>query len=220
MNKKRLALSGCASLGALVVAPVGLYGAYSYSKMASYVAADIESVQTCTNCNSVKRLEEHIKTGRDFFLFARNDFLDQRPELDLYVDKTTNIMEVYRNGEVLRRIPVATGKVLAPHKSQFGEYVTPDGDYLVIDYKDKEELEQKFGAYDADRFYAGRMIQLSGPWAPHIAIHATHHVEEIGEHASNGCMRVTIEDFDWLKEIVGIGSRVHVSMTQENSSQN
>lgn len=219
MNKKRFALAGCASLGALVVAPIGLYGAYSYSKMAPYVAADIESIQTCTNCDSIKRFEEHVKTGRDVVLFAQNNLQDQRPEVDMYVDKTANSMEVYHDGELLRRMSITTGKELIPHKSKFGEYVTPDGDYLVIDYKNQEELEQKFGAYDADRFYAGRMIQLSGPWAPHIAIHATHHVEEIGEHASNGCMRVSVEDFDWLKDVAGIGSRVHVFMTQENSSQ-
>jgi lipoprotein-anchoring transpeptidase ErfK/SrfK len=188
--------------------------------MALYLAADIESVQTCTNCGPEKRLEEHLKTGRDFVLFAINDLLDQRPELDMYIDKTNNVMDVYHGDKFLRSIPVTTGQKLAPQKSKFGEYVTPDGDYLVIDYKEKEELEQKFGTYDADRFYAGRMIQLSGPWAPHIAIHATHEEEEIGEHASNGCIRVTIEDFDWLKEIGGIGSRVHVSMVQETPLSN
>ncbi len=212
MNSKRLALGCATGLAALVAGPVGLYSAYTYRTMAPYLAADIESVQTCTNCGPEKKVEEHVKTGRDFVLYALQKPLDERPEADLYVDKTNNVMEVYQDGKFLHKIPVATGKELVPHKSRFGEYVTPNGDYLVIDYKDKEELEQKFGREDTERFYAGRMIQLSGPWAPHIAIHATHEVDEIGEHVSNGCIRVSIENFDWLKDRVGIGSRVHVSI--------
>ncbi len=218
ISKKHLALSGCAGLAALVAGPVG-YSTYIYSKMAPYLAADVESIQTCTNCDSLKRLEEHFKTARDFVVFARN-FGDDKPELDLYVDKTNNVMEVYHGDKFLRRMSITTGKELASQKSKFGEYVTPDGDYLFIDYKEKEELEQKFGVYNADQFYAGRMIQLSGPWAPHIAIHATHEEDEIGKHASNGCIRVSVENFDWLKESAGIGSRVHVSMTQEHPSSN
>ena len=79
---------------------------------------------------------------------------------------------------------------------------------MVIHYKSREELEAKFGVDNAEKYYAGRMIQLSGPWAPHIAIHATPDESKIGLRKSNGCIQVTPSDYDWLYENVGVGSKV------------
>jgi len=58
-------------------------------------------------------LVEHVKTARDFFqLYLINDLLDSKDELNLYIDKGTNIMYVYQheNGTFANSFNVGTGQ--------------------------------------------------------------------------------------------------------------
>lgn len=151
---------------------------------------------------------EQLKTIRDAFLYSVNSWTDSKPEYDICVSKENNFAQVYLGDSLVREFPVATGKIVQKDKTKFGEFVTPSADYIVIDIKDREELEDKFG--DNADLYGNVMFQLSGPWAPYIALHETKKLERIGNYASNGCVDLREEDGEWLKENLGIGSRVHI----------
>ena len=157
---------------------------------------------------------ELLKTMRDTGLYAINDITDKLPEMDIYIDKSTNTMKIYdTEGKLVRETIVGTGVVLQPDKTRFGEYVTPDGEYVVINKLRPDSLERKFD--DGAEYYGDGMLQLSGPWAPHIAIHGTKKPEKkIGKYASNGCINVNEDTINWMLGNVGIGSRVHVFMSE------
>ena len=97
---------------------------------------------------------------------------------------------------------------LRPNKTKFWEYVTPNGKYILINVLDSTDLRRKFGRNA--HLYGNGMMQLSGPWAPYIAIHGTFDSTRIGTRKTNGCINVTNDNLRWLMENVGIGTRVHV----------
>jgi len=221
MARKRTMI-GVAALTALaaLTAPVS-----KLPKMAPYSVADYQSEanRKASAHGPVEGLhgrlitiEEHVKTARDLLLFTINDFLDTKPEYDIKVDKSTNEMEVYLNGTLVRKIRVGTGQVLKTDKPAFGEYVTPNGDYIVIHVRDKDSVHKKFGKNA--HFYGDGMIQMSGPWAPHIALHGTNDNNRIGKYTTNGCINMRNEDILWLMRNAGIGSRIHVYQSQQSST--
>ena len=207
-----------ATLATLVSAPIMVN---KYQKISPYLASDVSSELTRQPTQrkptaglkgAFITLEEHAKTARDYFLFTINDLIDPKPEYDIFVDKTTNQMEVYLDGKFVRRVQVGTGQILKSNKSAFGEYVTPDGDYMIINVFDRQGLQHKFGknAY----LYGEGMIQLAGPWAPYIALHGTYDDSKISGYTTNGCINMRNGDLRWIMENVGIGSRVHVSQSK------
>jgi len=159
----------------------------------------------------IERTGEHLKTTRDAGLFLINDFSDDKKEYEIIIDKKTNSAQVYLENNLVREFKVGTGKEKdVAVKTRFGQYVTPNGDYLIINIMDQEELAKKFGREKAEEYYANGMLQLSGPWAPHIAIHATPDPEKIGHYKSNGCINVTPEEMEWFLENIGIGTKVKI----------
>lgn len=206
-------LAGLGAVAALSIPP-SLYLHWQHRVIAPYLEADRQSEVTRQPggdqpLGGAETLEENIKTYRDFLLFARNALTDGKPEYDLYVYKDANQMEIYdASGTLMRTMPVGTGKVQQDHKTRFGEYVTPVGEYLLINTFDHAALQAKFGR--AAHNYGDGMLQLSGPWAPYIAIHGTDNSEKIGAYWSNGCVNVANPDVVWLISTVGIGSRVHI----------
>ena len=216
MKIKKIALRGLVALGltTLATAPI------SYPRIKEigpYLSADYNSEKTRHATRSsptdglkgnLISLEEHVKTARDLALFTVSDVFDKKPRYDLNVDKTENKMDVYLNSQLIKTMNIGSGEILKPDKTKFGEYVTPNGDYLLINNLDVNDLRRKFGR-NADLYGEG-LMQLSGPWAPYIAIHGTFDNAKIGARKSNGCINVTNEDLRWLMENVGMGTRVHV----------
>ncbi|GEM_PF-5965604 len=198
-----------------------LYLGFRAHEMYPYLKADVDSelervatVDPPKPKGGLVTLEEHVKTARDLVLYAYNKPSDNRPLYHLKVDKSTNTMEVYDGeGNLVRQMQVGTAKELKETKTQFGEYVTPNGNYLVINHFNEQELEKKFGA-NAFFHYGTGMLQLSGPWTPHIAIHGVSSPKKVGIYDSNGCVRVENEDVEWLKKNVGVGSTVHIFMSK------
>ena len=163
-------------------------------------------------------LVEHVKTARDFFqLYLINDLFDSKDDLNLYIDKGTNIMYVYQheNGTFANSFNVGTGQVKAQQKERFGQYVTPSGNYLLINKINRSALEEKFG--NNAKLYGSGMLQLLGPWAPHIAIHGTNDNSRIGKYSTNGCINLANENLEWLLSNAGIGSKVYVYDSKANN---
>ena len=118
-------------------------------------------------------------------------------------------MQIYKANRLVKEFTVGTGKLSElEKKTRFGEYVTPTGDYIIINKFSRENLKEKFGKNW--KLYGIGMLQLSGPWAPHIAIHGTFDNSKIGNYKSNGCINLKNEDLEWLLENAGIESRVYI----------
>lgn len=197
-------------------------------KLAPYIKSDIKSElsrkpsagkPTGGAKGLVLRLGEFAKTGRDIIKFAYQDLFDDKAEYDIHINKDSNTANFYLNDSLVKTITVGTGKVNKPNKEAFGEgeYVTPNGEYIVVRYMSKDLVKRKFGEANAEGFYAGQgMLPLLGPWAPHIAMHATLDTTKIGDYKSNGCINYLISDFDWVTDNVGIGSKVHITGGENN----
>lgn len=207
-NLKKLACS------AIVMSALAAYPCYKLHKMWPYLRDDYTSEATRLPSQGHPKsrrasLEELTKNARDYWLYLRNDTTDNLPNYDIYVDKTTNKMEIYLDNKLIKAMDVGTGQLYQTDKTQFGEFVTPNGDYLLIEKLDSAELRKKFGSR-GERDYANGMLQLSGKWAPYIAIHATNDESRLGKRKSNGCVNVTRENMDWMLQNIGIGSKVHI----------
>src|SRR3989344_4924326 len=214
MKKRKIVLRGLAALGLVTLATAPVFYP-RFREIQPYLSADYNSERTrhstqASPTNGLKgnliSLEEHVKTARDLALFTINDIVDKKPKYDLKVDKTENKIEIYLDRQLVRTMSMGSGELLKPDKTRFGEYVTPDGDYLLINNLDVNDLRRKFGRNA--HLYGEGMMQLSGPWAPYIAIHGTFDSTKIGARKTNGCINVTNEDLGWLMENVGMGTRV------------
>lgn len=209
-------LKNTAIAGGIALLTASPYLIQSYNKISPYLISDIQSElerkpssgkpTTGVKGNILTGLE-HLKTFRDYMLFSYNDLIDSRQEYEIEVDKKTNIARFYLDGVLEKEIPVGTAKVLQDDKTKYGEYVTPNGEYMVINHFDKEDIRDKFGNVT---YYGDGLIQLSGPWAPHIAFHGIDDPKRIGAYGSNGCINLDNPDISWMMENVGVGSKVKI----------
>lgn len=144
----------------------------------------------------------------------------------ILVDKSTNTARLYAlepRIELLKEFRVATALIDKPHKTRFGEYVTPNAAYVVVHKLDSLDLTKKFRRLGKQRvwdLYGDGMLELLGPWAPYIAIHATPHKERIGRRATHGCVNVSLEVMRELLDIVDEGSYVIIYDGREERRRN
>lgn len=124
------------------------------------------------------------------------------------IDNNTKMMSVFKNGEVLRRLPVSMGRD--------GQWDTPNGTYVIGDkYPSLVMDSTTFGlALDAGGYrtdvqwatqmsYSGIYVH-SAPWA----------VGALGSYnQSHGCINVTPEAAQWFQNTVKRGDIVRVSNT-------
>lgn len=126
----------------------------------------------------------------------------------IIIDKSTNILYLYKNGELYKTYPVATGK---------DPKYTPEGNFRIANKVEDhgEELKPQLGV---------RWMGLSVPWekdkrarkdkrapAGHkYGIHGTDEPESIGKHASGGCIRMNNKQVIELFELVEEGTPVEI----------
>jgi hypothetical protein len=111
-------------------------------------------------------------------------------------------LDVYHDGKLVQRFPIATGKPTAP---------TPTGLFAVTDRLTTGDPEGPYGCC---------ILALSAK-APHkisdwdggnrIAIHSTPETDSIGYSVSHGCMRLSLADGEWLIRHIPLATPVRVS---------
>ena len=123
-------------------------------------------------------------------------------DVSIHVDRSARRLTVRRDGRLVRRLPVAVGR---PGTE------TPTGRFAITD---------KLRAQRADSPYGCCALALSGhqpklipgwPGGDRLAIHATPHVESVGQAASLGCLRAATADMRVLMRRVPLGAPVFVS---------
>lgn len=123
------------------------------------------------------------------------------------VDDATKSMTVYRNGEVLRTIPVSLGT---------DKWATPNGTYIIGDEHSSLVMDSATfglgydqGGYKTEVDYATQMS-----WSG-IYVHAA--PWSVGDqgyrNVSHGCINVTTEAAAWFQDVVKRGDPVEVRNT-------
>lgn len=119
----------------------------------------------------------------------------------MHADLSRRILYVRRDGQVVRRFPIAIGRKGNP---------TPKGRFSVTD---------KLRVSDPGSPYGCCVLALSGhqnrlppgwPGGDRLAIHATKELSSLGKPASLGCMRITSAQARWLIKTIPLGAPLFV----------
>jgi len=166
------------------------------------------AVPAAFNSSVAKGLREAVKAPLYVanYALASPEAGDERVEI--LVNKTVNQAAVLRNKKLDTVYTVSTGAVHKPTKSRYGEYVTPNGEYLVKGRRDPAALAKKF---TNPEYYGAGQILLIGPFGGDIALHGTNKKETLGRYETNGCVRFDNKTMDELLRTVPIGSIVRIS---------
>jgi lipoprotein-anchoring transpeptidase ErfK/SrfK len=116
-------------------------------------------------------------------------------------DLSTRRVTVTRKGRVVRRFPVAVGKLGTP---------TPPGRYAVTD---KLELMGGSAAYGCCALaLSGHQPHVAQGWrgGNRLAIHGTTQPGTVGRAASLGCLRARNRDARWIVKNVFLGTLVEI----------
>jgi lipoprotein-anchoring transpeptidase ErfK/SrfK len=125
----------------------------------------------------------------------------------IIVNRTTNMLTLYKGFRVLRRYPVATARP---------GFLTPPGTWHVINKQENptwiNPAPNGWGAGEPLTIPPGpgnpigtRALYLS---APGILIHGTPEDSSVGTYASHGCIRMHIPDSEAMYPLVPIGTKV------------
>ena len=123
------------------------------------------------------------------------------------IDRSARTLTFLRGDHRVRRFPVAVG---------MSEYPTPLGGRRVVDKQVDPTWTPPDSPWAAelDTIPAGPGNPLGTRWiglGGAIGIHGTYATATIGTAASHGCIRMTIDDVEWLYEQLAMGSRVRIT---------
>jgi len=123
----------------------------------------------------------------------------------LVVNKKTNELAYFVDGERIRVFPVATGKT---------EELTPEGVFPIVNkIKDRPYYKEKIPGGDPANPLGRRWLGLrvGDTEGTTYAIHGNNNEASIGKHVSAGCIRMRNDDIEWLFERIAIGTKVVIA---------
>lgn len=131
----------------------------------------------------------------------------------LVVNKSTNELAYFKDGELVRVFPVATGKT---------DDLTPEGTFPIVNkIKNRPYYKEKIPGGDpanplGNRWLGLRVGKTEGTT---YAIHGNNNESSIGKYVSAGCIRMHNADIEWLFEQLEVGTRVAVVDTDDTFEQ-
>ncbi|WP_170840767.1 L,D-transpeptidase family protein [Oceanobacillus limi] len=120
------------------------------------------------------------------------------------INKKTNQLTVFQNGDEVRSFSVGTGKDVS---------MTPEGDFNVVNKIEEPWYSSKgIPGGHPDNPLGSRWIGLNVPGTDGTVygIHGTNDPTSIGGHVSLGCIRMLNEDVEWLYNQIPIGTPVTI----------
>ena len=111
----------------------------------------------------------------------------QEAQYDILIDLTESMLYLFENDKLLKKYPVAQGKVSTP---------SPVGIWKITS--------------KARNWGSGFGTRWMGLSKPHYGIHGTNNPASIGTAASNGCVRMYNEDVNELFNQVPVGTGVSI----------
>jgi lipoprotein-anchoring transpeptidase ErfK/SrfK len=141
-------------------------------------------------------MEKQLPNGRTGWIRGSAAGIVQSP-WSLRADVSDRLVEVLRDGRVVRRIHVGIGKAATP---------TPLGRFAVTDKLHYRDGTQGYGC--CVLALTGRQPLVPSPYKDglRMAIHGTSDAGTIGGAWSNGCLRANDADMRWLVRRVYLGS--------------
>ena len=203
VKRKLLVAAGVLGIAAGTVryaAPLAEVTPYAYTQFTTAVPPAFRNGVT-------KGVRELVKAPLYAIQYPEAVAGDTRDRYDIIVNKTTNEAAIIRDGVLDTLVPVSTGVINKPTKTRYGEYVTPDGDYLVKGRRDSASLERKF---DHPSYYGAGQLLLVGPFGGDIALHGTNSTSTIGSYETNGCVRFDNRTMASLLDRVSNGSHIRI----------
>nr|WP_245533787.1 Ig-like domain-containing protein [Corynebacterium lubricantis] len=125
------------------------------------------------------------------------------------VDNETKTMKLYRNGELLRTIPVSLGR-------DGGRWSTPNGTYVIGDSHESLVMDSNtFGYAPEDGGYVTPVKYATQMSYSGIYVHGAPWAERaLGSYnQSHGCINMTDADAKWFQENVKRGDPITVKNT-------
>ncbi|MHA2789670.1 Ig-like domain-containing protein [Corynebacterium sp. S7] len=125
------------------------------------------------------------------------------------VDDATKTMQVYRNGELLRTIPVSLG-------TDGGRWSTPNGIYVIGDSHESLVMDSNtFGYSPSEGGYVTPVKYATQMSYSGIYVHGAPWAEgALGKYnQSHGCINMTVADAQWFQENVKRGDPITVKNT-------
>jgi hypothetical protein len=110
----------------------------------------------------------------------------------LIVNKQTNELAYYREGELVRTFPVATGKT---------DDLTPEGTFKIVNkIKNRPYYKEKIPGGDPRNPLGDRWLglEVGETYGTTYAIHGNNNPDSIGKYVSAGCIRMHNDDIHWL----------------------
>lgn len=123
----------------------------------------------------------------------------------LFISKSRNELLVVLNDTPVFRFPVATGKSVGK---------TPEGTFEIIrKVKNPWYIPKNIPGADPKNPIGTRWIGLNVPGTDgyKYGIHGTNDPNSIGKHVSQGCIRMTNPNVEWLFRHIPLGTKVIIT---------
>lgn len=119
----------------------------------------------------------------------------------IFVSKSNYTLSLFKGDELVKEYPVAVGKNPGD-KQRRGDNRTPTGNFKIVSIENASKWKHDFG--DGK----GKIAGAYGPWFLRldakgwkgIGIHGTHDPDSRGTMATEGCIRLSNEDINELKQ--------------------
>lgn len=127
------------------------------------------------------------------------------------VTKSTYTLSVFRGDSLLKTYRIAVGQNPGD-KQRVGDKRTPVGEFAISQIQNSTAWVHDFG--DGKGPIAGAygpwFLRLKTPGWKGIGIHGTHDPSSLGTMATEGCIRLSDDHIEELKNLVTIGTTVHI----------
>ncbi len=128
----------------------------------------------------------------------------------IIINKKTNELAFYENGELVRVFKVATGR---------SESLTPEGTFRIVNkIKNRPYYKDKIPGGDPRNPLGDRWLGLDarGTYGTTYAIHGNNNPKSIGTYASAGCVRMLNDEVRWLFERIEKFTAVIITNTTKS----
>ena len=139
----------------------------------------------------------------------RSDIARNVPGTVIVVDKSDHIIEIFREGQPVKKYGIAVGKN-AGDKQKVGDMRTPEGTFPIVQIQNASGWTHNFrdGKGEIKGAYGPYFIRLGTPGWSGIGIHGTHEPNSIGTDVTEGCIRVNNNAIREMREMVKVGDMV------------
>lgn len=123
----------------------------------------------------------------------------------IIVNKQTNRLAYFNNGELVKTFSVATGKTRA---------LTPEGSFKIVNkIKNRPYYKDKIPGGDPRNPLGDRWLglEVNGTEGTTYAIHGNNNSASIGKYVSAGCIRMKNDDIHWLFPQIKVGAKVVIT---------